>query len=375
VASRWIDGGGALLAGVGLVSALGYDAGTALAAARAGVSRAGVQPHWRKRSGVSGLEEPVTGHAADLLTLGFEGEARLQRLASGALQDLLVERLDNALLQQRVGLYVAMPDPERAQSCPVLRGAASSPPPAAAGEPSTAERARAFVQGVAAGVPWAQAPSTLFWSHLGHAAGAVVLGAAVQDLQARKIDTAIVLAVDSLIDEDTLGWLSACGRLKCDDMPAGLMPGEAAVALALRRPGETAGPLASFRGMAFAEEPLAQSEARLSTGEVLTEAVARVWSDSAQPAAWLLADHNGEHHRAHEWGSTLARLRATGDAFADPALWLPALSFGDTGAASMPLAVAMASHAWQRGSAPGTAAVVAACSDGGARAALLLTSH
>lgn len=375
VANRWVDGGGAVLAGVGLVSALGYDAPTALAAARAGVSRASVQPHWRKRSGVSGVEEPVVGHAAGLLTLGFEGETRLRRLALGALQDLLAERLDAALLKQRVGLYVALPDPERARSCAPLRGAAAATPEPDPDEPAPAERARAFVHAVAAGVAWVEKPSTLFWNHLGHAAGAVVLGAAAQDLQAGKVDTAIVLAVDSLLDDDSLTWLAACGRLKCDDSPAGLMPGEAAVALALRRPGEAAEPLATLRGLAFAEEPLAQAGGRVSSGEVLTEAVARAWSEAAPQAAWLLADHNGEHHRAHEWGSALARLRSMGDAFADPALWLPALSFGDTGAASTPLAVAMASHAWRRGCAPRTAAVVAACSDGGARAALLLTSH
>lgn len=364
-----------MLAGVGLVSALGYDAPTALAAARAGVSRAGVLPHWRKRSGVTGVEEPVVGHAAGLLTNGFEGEPRLRRLALGALQDLLAERLDAIALKERIGLYVALPDPDRVRSCALLRGPGNDPPAPDADEPSAAERARAFVHAVAAGVAWVEKPTTLFWNHLGHAAGAVVLGAAAQDLQAGKIDTAIVLAVDSLLDDDALAWLAACGRLKCDDAPSGLMPGEAAVALALRRPGEAAAPLASLRGLSFAEEPLAQSEARVSTGEVLAEVVSRACSEAAPGQAWLLADLNGEHHRAHEWGSALSRLRGTAEAFAEPALWLPALSFGDTGATSAPLAVATVSHAWQRGCAPGPAAVVAACSDAGARAALLLTSH
>lgn len=364
-----------MIAGVGLVSALGYDAPTAMAAARAGVSRASVQPHWHKRSGVSGVEEPVIGHAAGLLTLGFEGPVRLRRLALGALQDLLAERVDPALLQQRVGLYVAIPDPDRERSCAALRGPTARTPERDPDEPTAADIARALVHAVAAGVAWVEKPSTLFWNHLGHAAGAVVIGAAAQDLQAGKVDTAIVLAVDTLLNDDTLTWLMACGRLKCDESPTGLMPGEAAVALALRRSGEAPAPMATLRGLAFAEEPHAQALASVSTGEVLTEAVARAWAEAASGAAWLLADHNGEHHRAQELGSALARLRAAGDAFADPALWLPALSFGDTGAASAPLAVAMASHAWQRGCAPGPAAVVAACSDGGARAALLLTSH
>lgn len=375
MANRWVDGGAAAISAVGLVSALGYDAPTALAAARAGLSRASVQTHWRKRSGVSGVEEPVVGHAASLLTQGFEGEPRLRRLALGALQDLLAERLEGQFLKQRIGLYVALPDPDRAASCAALRGTPTHAVERDPDRPDAEETARAFVHSVAAGVAWPVQPSTLFWSHLGHAAGAVVMGAAAQDLLASKVDTAIVLSVDSLLDDETLTWLAACGRLKCDDMPSGLMPGEAAVALALRRHGEATAPLATLRGLAFAEEPLALAEALVSTGGVLAETVARAWTEATAQGAWLLADHNGEHHRAHELGSALARLRSLGSAFAEPALWLPALSFGDTGAASSTLAVATACHAWQRGCAPGEAAVVLSCSDRGARAAILLTSH
>jgi 3-oxoacyl-[acyl-carrier-protein] synthase I len=70
----------------------------------------------------------------------------------------------------------------------------------------------------------------------------------------------------------------------------------------------------------------------------------------------------------------MARLRGEDDAFAQPAVWLPALSFGDTGAASAALAMAMASHAWQRRCAPAAHALVASASDGSPRAAVLLSS-
>lgn len=374
MASRWVDGGGAVLAGVGLVGALGYDAPTALAAARAGLSRAGVQSHWRQRSGVTGLDEPIAGHAAHLLTDGFEGEVRLRRLALAALADLMGGRWDTAPLHGKVGLYLALPDPERGRSCAALQ---PGPPPEADPDlPPASERVRALAQSVAAGVAWPRAPASLFWNHSGHTAGPVALGAALRDLAAATVDTAVVLAVDSLLDEDALSWLAACGRLKCDESPAGLMPGEAAVALALCRPGQVAAPGAHVQGLCFAEEPLSQAEAQVSTGEVLAATLARAWQQSQAPgvAAWLLSDHNGEHARAFELGSAMARLRGEDDAFAQPAVWLPALSFGDTGAASAALAMAMASHAWQRRCAPAAHALVASASDGSPRAAVLLSS-
>ncbi len=359
-----------MLAGVGLVSALGYDAPTALAAARAGLSRACAQAHWRQRSGVTGLEEAVAGHSADLLTLGFAGDTRLLRLAQGALNDLLTRGMDAAQLQQRVGLFVAMPDPGRTSSCQALMPEGTALDPAEEGDSGTRMGQR--VQALTTGIAWPQTPCKFFWSHLGHAAGAVAMAAATQALLAGQVDTAIVLAADSMLDDDTLCWLAVCGRLKCDDAPAGLMPGEAAVALALRRGGEAAQPLARLHGLALAEEPLAQGEGRVSSGEVLAAALAQTWSAAPSPHVWMLGDHNGEIYRANEWGSMLARLRAVDASFADPAIWFPALSFGDTGAASMPLAVAMASQAWQRRYAPGPAALVAACADGGERATLML---
>jgi 3-oxoacyl-[acyl-carrier-protein] synthase I len=372
VASRWIDGAGAAIAGVGLVGALGCDAASALAAARAGLSRASVLPHFRKRSETTGVEEPVIGHGAAVLTQGLEGAVRLRQLARGAMQDLLGGALDPAVLQQRVGLYVALPDPARPRSCRALM----APPEAPAADDEDAEpgaAVRALVHAMVADVAWPQAPAALFWNHSGHAAGAVAIAAAARDLQAGEIDTGIVLAVDSLLDDDTLTWLDLTGRLKCDAAPAGLCPGEAAVALALRRGAESAADAPRLQALAMGEEPLALANGQLCTGQALAETLSMALGEEPLPSAWLFSDHNGEHYRAHELGSAVARLRALHEGFAAPELMFPALAFGDTGAASAPLAAAMARHAWQRGCAPGRTALLAACSDDGARVALRLT--
>ncbi len=82
------------IAGIGLVSALGCDAATSCAAARAGLVRSRVLDNFALRSAVDGEAEPVIGHPVSLLTRGFEGDARLMRLLQGALTDLLADTAD-----------------------------------------------------------------------------------------------------------------------------------------------------------------------------------------------------------------------------------------------------------------------------------------
>jgi 3-oxoacyl-[acyl-carrier-protein] synthase-1 len=99
--------------------------------------------------------------------------------------------------------------------------------------------------------------------------------------------------------------------------------------------------------------------------------VARAWS-GADRTAWVVSDHNGEFYRAVDWGNALVRLRARGEAFADPVTWYPATSFGDTGAVSSLVGICLVGRAWSRAYAPASTAVIAAASDGPERAAAVL---
>jgi 3-oxoacyl-[acyl-carrier-protein] synthase-1 len=72
-----------------------------------------------------------------------------------------------------------------------------------------------------------------------------------------------------------------------------------------------------------------------------------------------------------EWGHALVRLLERWPAVHEPVLWYPATSFGETGAASGPLAVCMAVSAVARGYAPAANAVIASSSDGSGRAAVV----
>jgi 3-oxoacyl-[acyl-carrier-protein] synthase I len=362
VASRWVDGRGAVLAGAGMVCSLGLDARTALAAARAQVSRAKVQQHFRMRSEVEGVEEPVVGHSVDLLTAGFERNARVQRLAQAALEQVLAATSTHPAWQLRLGLFAALP-----QGPAAGRAAEDAddddPPP-----PSRADKARWCLQSALLAARWPHKPGTVQVSpESGPVAGLAAMAAAADAIAQGRLDAAVVLAADTLLDEDTLKQLHAAGRLKCDGAPAGLQPGEAAVALLL-----ASGPAADTRhtrcvGLGFDEET-----AEVAGGEALSRVMAAVGAHRNTGRAWVLSDHNGEHARAHDWGSAWARLRGLDAAYADADVWYPALSFGCIGAVAGLAAAAMAQRAHERGYAPSSASIVSCADDGAARAALLL---
>ncbi len=80
---------------------------------------------------------------------------------------------------------------------------------------------------------WPAVVELAFVTIAGHAGGMEALRAASADLAEGRTEIAIVLGVDSLLDDEILNWLQVCGRLKSDAAPAGLQPGEAAAAIML----------------------------------------------------------------------------------------------------------------------------------------------
>src|SRR5262249_10217278 len=68
-------------------------------------------------------------------------------------------------------------------------------------------------------------------------------------------DSCIVAAVDSLVNRKILAALSAERRLKTETDSDGVVPGEAAAALWLKRPGSTRSALAHILGIGLSDEP------------------------------------------------------------------------------------------------------------------------
>jgi hypothetical protein len=380
-----------VVAGIGMVAALGTDVATNCAASRAGITRSSTLEHYKARSAVDGLDEPINGHQASLFTRGFEGDARLVRLAQGALTDLLVQSPGLDWTRRPTQFYMSLPDARRIRTGFDLiaeddvrrehaeEEAARQQVERQAGAPAAdvlhAARAARTLERAAALARWPSAVSRPRVSFAGHTGGIDAIRVALADLAAGTTELAVILGVESFLDEDTLAWLHLCGRLKCDGMPAGLQPGEAGVAIALasRDPRPPAGrPLPAVATVSVAREARTLIAGASATGEALAAVIGECWDGRDRRTPWIISDHNGEVYRASDWGHAVVRLRAQFEAFDDPAVWIPAVSFGDTGAASALLGVCIAIRAWDRNHAPATTAIVAATADDDSRAALAL---
>lgn len=361
----------------GMVTALGGDATTSCAAARAGLVRSRPLDHFRQRSAVTGEEEPVIGHPVELLTRGFEGEARLLRLLHGALSDLANHAGSRGIPLDDATAYLALPAGDRTHTGAALiaddtvRAARSAEEVIAPAPAEEHARGATLLQRAAALARWPAVPPLAGVFTQGNAAALAALRAAAVDLASGRCRSALVLAVDSLLDAPTLNWLQVSARLKCDGTPTGLQPGEGACALYLRAAEPTLA-LGRFTRMALADEPDCLTSGRHTTGTGLASVL--LDADTAPPdqPLWLLSDHSGETWRGAELGHAIVRMRAQSARYAEPHIDYPAIAFGDTACVS-PLAGAVwALRAFARHYAPGGAALIAASSDGPLRGAATL---
>ncbi|WP_224240876.1 hypothetical protein [Hyalangium gracile] len=360
---------------MGLASSLGPLI-PASAAFRAGVARPSPAPDFEHF--VQGEEEPgtVAIHALPVATFGFSGVGRMIALLTEALADLAT-REDLAGLEPETGLYVALPDPQE-------RGFTTGKDTFHEDPDTAAARVEALGARVVRGafetlrIAWRGAPARFFQG--GNAAFALALAAAGEELRSRRIRSALVCAVDSLGSSTTLNLLREQGRLKTQDNPTGLIPGEAAVALLLtapaRRQGEAKEPAVFLRAVALGKdshppEGDSPTDAR-PLAQCLITALGPLPAQAPVPV--LLTDHDGQHHRAYEFGMLQFQLTSTEQRLGMAPAWVPALSFGNTGAASGGMGAAIAFRALQRGYAPSPSLLVLSSSDSGERAAIHISS-
>jgi 3-oxoacyl-[acyl-carrier-protein] synthase-1 len=196
-------------------------------------------------------------------------------------------------------------------------------------------------------------------------------------LREGEADWVVIAGVDSYVSRETCAWLDAGRQLHTGYNAWGLVPGESAGAMVLASlpAAQAAGvrPLALVEGIGVAMEavPITATEG-VCLGWGLTQAV-RAALDLLPPAAVvdnLYCDHNGQPYRADEMGFMLARA---GDRFRDPGAFIaPADCWGESGAATVPLLVALILQGAARGYVAGPHSLVFAGSDSGQRVAMLL---
>jgi len=367
----------AYVSGMGMVSALGLDVATSCAASRAGLSRARPFEGYMVPPAKRGEDEGVTAHSLPLATEGFEGPVRLLQLATLALRDLL-QRHPWVREATGVAAYLSLPDPARGKPAPSTAPVMEEgePPPPAPVPPW--ELAQWLWSTAAASAGWGAPPTMRHLVSEGHTGVTRALQQACADLASGVVDLAIVGGVDSLLDEETLAWLDAAGRLKKPDMPAGLQPGEAAAFLVLEREqsafARPTGPSLVLRGLAFGREQHLVGADDPPSGRGLAaplhELVEYVRFQHQLPL-WCILDLNGEPYRSMDWGGALVHIESVRKLRVLGETTYPAASFGDTGAASGGVGLCLAATAFQRSYAPGLLGAVVSASDSGDRSVLL----
>jgi 3-oxoacyl-[acyl-carrier-protein] synthase-1 len=359
-----------------MISALG-DVVRSCAAARARLSRSTeLKVLSFGHEGLFGKEESeelatVYGHAAIGVADGFSGIGKVLALGKAGLSDLLsrVPPFGPRDLD-RTGFFLSLSDyaVEDAASRLVAQGdqkkeAQSAPLPSAEFQRRCEGLFARLSNLLRLEAPFGN-QATFF---AGHAGFAKALDTAMASLARGQIDRAIVGGIDSRVDTKFLSAAAALGLLRTNENPVGLVGGEAAAFAMIERQADVARrqrqSLGALSPVALASDERSQLGELPPDGIALSSVVERA---SHGVSAFFLGDLNGVERRAFEWGNAVTRSGASGP------LWVPAVSFGDTGAASGAVGLCMAARAFARGYAPASTAVVWLASESGLRGAFAL---
>jgi 3-oxoacyl-[acyl-carrier-protein] synthase-1 len=350
---------------VGMSSSLG-PAATACAAFRAGIVRARPSESVTTFAPGDSAPQPVFVREVLTSTFGFSGEGRLVAIAMEALEDLRTQ-VPLESLGREAGVFLALPD--------FSDGSGPEALAAAAGRLGRRVLGRALE---ALGVDWPEARWRFFSG--GSAGFALALEAAHQALERRDFETCLVGGVDSLVEPEHLRYLLEERRLKTADNPVGLIPGEAGALLLLRSGRNSGEPETAFgvdlSSVQLGREPHSRSSNRRPDGVVLSAVMRAALGSGPAPEGEVLfiADLNGEEVRAWEWGCALMRLKSDGTPGGDASYWVPAVGFGDVGAAAGAVGAVLARHAFLRRYSPARRIVVVSQSDSGERSAFIVSS-
>lgn len=367
-----------VITGIGMVSALGHDAVTSCAAARAGLSRLRPVDGPLLVDPESGELDKPSGHTVSGVTDGFWKLGRLLRLGTAALLDLLPPVA--ARPPARTGLFLNLPSGfySREAERRIWESAVDEQPDG--NEPFDADLRRDFYAErvgpalcAATGLTIAAENRHLYF---GDATGFVsALSDAVAHLHDGQYEVCLIGGIDSLVEEDVLEALDFLGLLKTNAQPDGFLPGEAAAFLRLERDGRAHGhDNGSHVGItagAVASESFHRLSGERAAGRALADVMAASL-DIDQPLPGLaIGNINGDPYRSYDWGCALVRLRTTHPDL-DVPTWHPAASFGELGAAAGPVAACVATRAFARDYA-GTDRILAwLVGDDGSRAAFTL---
>lgn len=373
------------LTALGLISPIGYCAETACASARANLNRLG-EIDLLNSAGIAALGEgPAVGHCVRLVGHGSSGYAKAALLAEHALSEVLRKRRLTDEEQSRTSISVVLTDryfeDRREAAARATRegltaepsadpadeevGEEAGPTPSAAWRSKCARWLPELLERV--GLSIAESRRTLLFG--GHASIVGAIETALESITVGAVDRALVGGVDSLVEPAAYMAAAEAGVIASESNPAGFFPSEAAAFFLLER----GRPLAVVRAWATSGDEARMSETP-ALGMGTADCIRQVLDAAPRrgDVGLVMADLNGDVFRARDWGHAVVRLSGTSNVRDCPVL-LPAVSFGETGAACGALATVYAARGFQRSYWPAASSVlICLASDSGARGVLLL---
>lgn len=314
----------------------------------------------------------VSGHIVRGVAEGFTGLAKSLLLGAAALKDLLGRTALSEREASRAAIFVNLSD----HFVQDAAEAGSPKSPSAAWKYQSARLIPKLLAHV--GLPIFENYQSL--RHGGHAGFAQCVEEAALQLAKGSVDRCLVGGIDSRCEPGFLMAAATLNVLRTADNPTGLTPGEAAAFVLLERTADIGragrSAVAIVTAATSTREPNRAPDDEIADGIALARVISGVLGDSSasRPVALTIGDLNGTTRRAQEWGNALARLRLAGPLGNLP-LWLPATSFGDTGAASGGVALCMAARAFERGYGPAGEALVWSSSESGGKGAIALAAQ
>jgi 3-oxoacyl-(acyl-carrier-protein) synthase len=371
--------GAVTITGVGMASSLGWDAATACAAARAGLSRVSELDNYTLWDEQLKSPLPMIGHRVPRGAEGFQGIGRLARLGMMALQDLRSHAALSESKLARTGLFINLASNYyREQACRAARPDASDEDKLFDAREAQNREAelRAELPSLLLRFSGIAIPLENRRVVFGDQAGVFALIQEASELMCDgALDRCLIGGIDSNTDPERLGDLNELGLLKRPDNPSGVIPGEAAAFILIERLDRaracTSGSLVALGSLAVSKEPIHRFSDLPSLGVALADVVAQAVLQEGERTGALrlmIGGLNGDRWRAMEWGYASVRLRAS-RTLEEVEEWLPAVSFGETGAAAGAVSMVMAERALARGYVRGRRIAIWASSDSGLKAA------
>ena len=344
-----------VITGIGLVTPVGLDSIMAPSSIWAGITRFYEIPDFVTPKGAGSVGSIVKG-----ITDERSGTDRLLSMAVPAAQEALfmAEEFYEDLDIPKSKLFLSMNPQER----PVF-------------EEFEEEDIQTFLDLIQA-----EGISSIEIIREGNSGGVLALLKSMALLKRGEMKTCIIGGIDSLVEYPSLAWLEEKGRLKTDDRPDGLIPGEAAgfLVLELASTAEKRGApiLGEILGGAYTKEDADIFSDKPLLAKGLSESI-RNTLEGAQMESnnlnGIICDLNGENYRFKEWG--IVQSRVFDGSSPVPDLWHPAEYIGDIGAASFVVYIAIGVAGIKNKFFSGSNLLMWTSSDTGGRGSCLLTSY